>query len=123
MSRWHLPRARSYSTTWHPHSPANTVSLQGRRKRGILSSGSTRESSWSAHGSFRRLLSSWDMAGMTRYTPAFLQSGISRQNEPPPNNGLHPTRDTNDFINLQLVGGRVIGGARPLTESCLKALG
>jgi hypothetical protein len=28
------------------------------------------------------------------------------------NNGMHPARDTNDFINLRLVGGRVMPGVR-----------
>ncbi len=30
----------------------------------------------------------------------------------PSNNDMHPTRDTNDFIYLRLVGGRVMPGVR-----------
>jgi hypothetical protein len=35
-------------------------------------------------------------------------------NQEPPNNGMHPTRDTPAFKFLNLVGGRVMPGVMPL---------
>jgi len=36
----------------------------------------------------------------------------------PPNNGMHPTRDTPDFIYLNRAGGRVMPGVRRLHVVC-----
>src|SRR5689334_3409743 len=35
----------------------------------------------------------------------------------PPNNGMHPTRDTSDFIYHQGAGGRVMPGVGPTGDS------
>ena len=51
-------------------------------------------------------------------TYAFSPEGKNSDPEPAPNNGMHPTRDTNDFIHLNLAGGRVMPGVSWLHDVC-----